>query len=109
MSRPAPAHPAFPSINHQPVPESLILPRLPTTPAQLRDLITSSNTLQLVRDRLVPSLQLISEAKGPAATGTTPKEKLKRSEELLSLSDEDLYGLSHDRVVSMTAGLVYVM
>ena len=37
------------------------------------------------------------------------KDKAAKGEELLSMADEDLYGLGDEEVQNMTAGLVYVM
>ncbi|CAD6585881.1 MAG: hypothetical protein TREMPRED_004269 [Tremellales sp. Tagirdzhanova-0007] len=101
------AHPPFPSLAGSS--GSNTLPPAPSTSAELRGLIRSCNTPRSIHDRLVPLLQEVAEGKSQGGKGMSAKDKAAKGEELLSMADEDLYGLGDEEVQNMTAGLVYVI
>jgi len=101
------AHTAFPSVTSSS--RSRKLPPAPTNTAELRDLIESRSNLRSIYDSLIPLLQQVSEGKNDGPTGTRGKDRAARGEKLLSMPDEDLYGLNDETVKRMTAALVFIM
>ena len=101
------AHPAFPPAQASSGTQSL--PPTPTSAPEIRDLILSCDTLRAIRGCLIPILLQVAEGKNQASIGTSPKEKVAMGEELLSMGNMDVYGMSDERVKEITAGLVFVM
>ncbi|GFZ42819.1 hypothetical protein JCM24511_00537 [Saitozyma sp. JCM 24511] len=103
------AHPAFPSLPPPGASSSSSSSGVPVirSAKSVSDIITGCNTFDLIYHTLIPAFHDLAWGKGQP--GPTPKEKADAGQDILALWDQDLYSLSQERILQMTAGLVFVV
>ncbi|WVR04038.1 hypothetical protein IAU60_001037 [Kwoniella sp. DSM 27419] len=103
---PSPAHPAFPSISSS---SSRPQPVTFSNSQDIISLISPTDSIDFVRNILVPSLQHLVSGKTFEGAGLNPAERKSMAEKMLACENTDLYTLQDAGMSRMSAGLVYIV